>query len=55
MSKAIKSYPEAMRQKVIDRRMREFTFKLKNKEPIGMGLWAAKDAYDKRLAKKAQH
>lgn len=51
MSKAIRSYPQAQRQRVIDRRMREFTVKLKNKEPIGMGLWAAKDAYDKRLNK----
>lgn len=54
MSKSIKSYPQEMRQKVIDRRMRQYTISIKNKEPIGIGTWAAKAAYDKRLMKDFQ-
>jgi len=48
MSKGIATYPENMRQHVIDRRMRAYN----PKGPNGIGTLAAKAAYDKRLAKQ---
>jgi hypothetical protein len=48
MSKAIRSYPEHMQAKVIDRRMRAYDPKGNN----GIGTLAAKNAYDKKLIKQ---
>lgn len=48
MSKAIASYPEHMRQMVIDRRVRQYN----PKGPNGCGVLAAMDYMTKRLGKK---
>lgn len=52
MSKSIASYPESMRDVVVDRRMRQY--KGEEGASNGCGTLAAKSHYDRKLLKNAK-